>query len=281
MGSDKKMFSNNPFVELSTSISSDAIQAFIVLMVVLVIAGTLFDVIHKKSAKYFFENWRKSKTSAKKPLTGGDVASIAVKTLVVEIATSSEFCSTRRRIAHLLTMYGFVAHVAATVAMAVSGSESALWPVLWHLGALSVCVGGYWFWFFIRVDVSAEGNSPFRLIRADLFVISLIATTTFALLWSWNQGSGFGWICFALYLISALVLFGGVPWSKFSHMFFKPAAAMQKRITKADGSQENLPDVGDLADPELQAKFPDIPTYMGDKPPYMGLGIKRELPRHY
>ena len=31
----------------------------------------------------------------------------------------------------------------------------------------------------------------------------------------------------------------------------------------------------------LQAKYPDIPEYMGDKPPYMGLGIKRETPNHY
>lgn len=275
------MFSNNPFVELSASISSDAIQTFVVLMVVLVIAGTLFDVIHKKSAQYFFENWRKSKTRATKEVSGGDVASMAVQTLVVEVATSAEFCNPRRRIAHLLTMYGFIAHAVATFAMAVNGSESALWPVLWHLGALSVCVGGYWFWFFIRVDVSAEGNSPFRLVRADLFVLSLVGTTTFALLWSWTQGSGFGWICFGLYIVSALVLFGGVPWSKFAHMFFKPAAALQKKITKADGSQENLPDVGDLSDPALQAKFPDIPTYMGDNPPNMGLGIKREQPKHY
>ncbi|MFT5656966.1 MAG: hypothetical protein ACI9KN_000237 [Gammaproteobacteria bacterium] len=275
------MFSNNPFVELSASISADVIQAFVVLMIVLVIAGTLFDVIHKKSAQYFFENWRKSKTRATKPVSGGDVASMAVQTLVVEVATSAEFCNPRRRIAHLLTMYGFIAHAVATVAMAVSGSESALWPMLWQLGALSVCVGGYWFWFFIRVDVTAEGNSPFRLVRADLFVLSLVATTTFALLWSWTQGSSFGWICFLLYVVSALVLFGGVPWSKFAHMFFKPAAALQKKITRADGSQENLPDVGDLSDPALQAKFPDIPTYMGDKPPNMGLGIKREQPRHY
>ena len=34
--------------------------------------------------------------------------------------------------------------------------------------ALMVLVGGYWFWFFIRVDVSAEGHSPFRIVRADL-----------------------------------------------------------------------------------------------------------------
>ena len=30
-------------------------------MIVLVAAGTLFDIVHKGSAKYFFENWRKSK----------------------------------------------------------------------------------------------------------------------------------------------------------------------------------------------------------------------------
>jgi hypothetical protein len=42
-----------------------------------------------------------------------------------------------------------------------------------------------------------------------------------------------------------------------------------------------LPDLGDLSDPALQARYPDIPEYMGDKPGYMGLGIKRESPSHY
>ena len=49
----------------------------------------------------------------------------------------------------------------------------------------------------------------------------------------------------------------------------------------ADGSRENLPDDYDLADPAVQAKFPDIAEYMGTNPPDMGLGIKREAPRHY
>ena len=275
------MFSSNPFVELSASISPGVIQTFVAVMIILVIAGTLFDVIHKKSAQYFFENWKKSKTRGKRQVGDGEVMSLALETLVVEVATSAEFCNPHRRIAHLLTMYGFIAYCVATVAMVFGDGGSGLWPVLWHLGALAVCVGGYWFWFFIRVDVAAEGNSPFRIVRADMFVLSLLSTCTLALLWSWTQGSVFGWGCFALFVISTLVLFGGVPWSKFAHMFFKPAAALQKKITKADGSQENLPDVGDLTDPALQAKYPDIPTYMGEKPPNMGLGIKRELPRHY
>ena len=83
------------------------------------------------------------------------------------------------------------------------------------------------------------------------------------------------------FIISATVLFGGVYWSKFAHMFFKPAAAFNKRVIKADGSLENMPEPVDLTDPELQKKFPDIPEYMGSNPPNMGPGIKREQPQHY
>ena len=64
-------------------------------------------------------------------------------------------------------------------------------------------------------------------------------------------------------------------------MFFKPAAAYQKHVTRADGSRENLPADYDLTDPAVQAKFPDIPEYMGKNPAYMGHGIKRESPNHY
>jgi len=77
------------------------------------------------------------------------------------------------------------------------------------------------------------------------------------------------------------MLFCSVFWSKFAHMFFKPAAAYQKKLLKADGSYENLPELGDISDPDLQAKFPDIPEYMGDNPPNMGAGINREAPSHY
>ena len=53
------MFTANPFAELSASIPSVFIQTYIVIMILLVVCGTLFDIFHKKSAKYFFNNWRK------------------------------------------------------------------------------------------------------------------------------------------------------------------------------------------------------------------------------
>ena len=278
------MITTNPFAELSGFITPDAMQIYVVLMVILVVGGTVLDMIHKKSAQYFFENSKKAEKNAKRSVTSGEKVSLAVQTVASEVLTSSEFCNPQRRLSHLFTMYGFIIFVVATATLIFAYPTEAaagIWPMLWHLGAAMLCIGGYWFWFIIRVDVSAEGKPWYKLAKADIFIVSLLTTATFGLLWSFTQGSALGWLFFALFLISATTLFSTVMWSKFAHMFFKPAAAYQKKITKVDGSQENLPDLGELSDPALQARYPDIPEYMGTNPPNMGLGIKREAPHHY
>jgi hypothetical protein len=257
------MFTSNPFAVLSASISPAVMQTYIVIMIVLVAAGTLFDVVHKGSAKYFFQNWRKSKTRGAQPLGGGELVSIAVKTCVVDVLASGEFCNARRRLAHLLTMYGFVIYVVTTAVMVFAyptpaTPTPALLPQLWWLGGLMACFGGYWFWFFIRVDVLAEGNSPLRIVRADLFILSLLASVTLGLVWA-AAGGGTGAL-FGLYILATTVLFGSVPWSKFAHMFFKPAAAFEKRVSNAIGFRSNLPAPADK--PET-------------------FGIARGQPRHY
>ena len=88
-----------------------------ILMVLLVVGGTLFDIIHKRSARYFFDNWRASKSKARKQVAGGDMMSIAVQTAVHDVLASGEFCNARRRIAHLLGMYGFLIYVVTTAIM--------------------------------------------------------------------------------------------------------------------------------------------------------------------
>jgi hypothetical protein len=242
------MFTINPFAELSASISPTIMQTYIVVMILMVAGGTLFDIIHKKSAKYFFQNWRSAKNKGTRQVGGGEMVSLAVQTAVVDGLTSGEFCSAKRRIAHLLTMYGFVAYVVTTVIMVFgyptpATPAPAILPTLWTIGALMVCLGGYWFWFFIRVDVAAEGNSPFRLVRADLFVVSLLVSVTLGLIWAYAQAAGSSWtnVFLGAYLLATTVLFGSIPWSKFSHMFFKPAAAFQKRVEEANGFRSNLP----------------------------------------
>jgi hypothetical protein len=276
------MFTNNPFAALT--IAPALMQAYVVLMIALVAAGTLFDVVHKGSAKYFFENWRRSKSKGRQ-VGGGELVAIAIQTGVVDVLASGEFCNARRRVAHLLTMYGFILHVVATAVMVFSYPTPAtptppILPLAWWLGGLMVCVGGYWFWFFIRVDVAAEGNSPFRVMRADLFILALLAAVTLGLVWAFLQarGSAASGPVFGLYILATTVLFGSVPWSKFAHMFFKPAAAFEKRVSEADGTAENLP-TQTRDDPEQQKRH--SMELLRDAPMDMGLGIKREAPRHY
>jgi hypothetical protein len=242
------VFTINPFAQLSASISPTVMQTYIVIMIILVVGGTLFDIVHKKSAKYFFNNWRDVKSKGTRQVGAGEMVSLAVQTAVVEGLTSAEFCSAHRRIAHLLTMYGFLAYVVTTAIMVFwyptpATPTPAILPQLWTIGGLMVCLGGYWFWFFIRVDVAAEGNSPFRIVRADLFILSLLASVTLGLIWAYLQATGNSWttVFLGLYLMATTVLFGSVPWSKFSHMFFKPAAALQKRVEDANGTRRNLP----------------------------------------
>ncbi|MDP6786690.1 MAG: hypothetical protein QGI13_06125 [Rhodospirillales bacterium] len=242
------MFTNNPFAELSAFIPPTVTQTYIVVMILMVAGGTLFDTLHKKSATYFFRAWRNSKDKATRQLGGGEMASLAMRTVAIDVLASGEFCNVRRRIAHILTFYGFVAYIITTVIMVFlyptpATPAPAIVPALWNIGALMVLVGGYWFWFFIRVDVAHEGNSPFRLVRADLFVVSLLLSVTLGLIWEIAQATGAGaWtnLFLALYIFSTTVLFVSIPWSKFSHMFYKPAAAFEKRVVEANGSS-NLP----------------------------------------
>jgi len=266
------MFSINPFAGLAASIPPAVMQTYVVVMIVLVAAGTLFDIVHKGSAKYFFSNWRKPQK--KKEVGVGELVAIGVKTAVVDVLASGEFCNAKRRVAHLLTMYGFVLHVVSTVVMVFNLSVDSMWPHLWWIGGLMVLAGGYWFWFFIRADVAAEGNSPFRVMHADLFILSLLASVTLGLLWAYLQST----VLFVLYVIATTILFGSVPWSKFAHMFFKPAAAFEKRVSEANGTVQNLPTLS-RDDPEQRERH--SMELLRDAPMDMGLGIKREAPRHY
>ncbi len=282
------MITSNPFAELAAIIPPAAMQAYVILMFILVAGGTILDMMHKKSAQYFFENAKKAKKSAKRSVGAGEKGGLLLKTVAKEVLTSGEFANMKRRISHLFTMYGFIIFVVTTAILIFGYSTpdavapNAL-PMLWHLGAAMLCLGGYWFWFSIRVDVASEGVKWYQLNgRGDLFIVGLLGTATFALLWSFTMGSGMlNTLFFVLFIAFSTMLFGSVYWSKFAHMFFKPAAAFQKRIAKADGSRENLPVIYDLTDPAVQAKFPDIPEYMGKNPAYMGPGIKREAPNHY
>jgi len=266
------LITNNPFSALSETIPAITIQVFVIVMALLVILGTLLDIIHKKNVKYFFENAKKAKKFAKKTLTVGEKTSVVFKTIASDIATTSELGAGKRRVAHLLGMYGTILFWVGSVIMifcysSPSSNTPIIWPVIWHVGASMTVLGGCWFWFFLRVDVYSEAQPWYRIIKADLFVLALIATSLFGLIWSYLQSLNLNdrWddkVFLFFYVVSNLVLFGGVYWSKFAHMFYKPGAAIQKNLAEADGSRDNLPPPADA-------------------PEKYGLGIKREAPKHY
>ena len=266
------MITNNPFAILSETVAPIIMQGFLFAMIFLVILGTLVDIIHKKNVKYFFENAKKAKKFATRELGTAERASVIAKTVVYDIGTTSELGAGKRRVAHLLGMYGTILFwiAAAVMIFCYSSSTSttpSVWPIVWHVGAIMTVLGGCWFWFFLRVDVYSEAQPWYRIIKADLFVLALIATSLFGLIWSYLQFLNLNdrWddkVFLVLYVVSNLILFGGVYWSKFAHMFYKPGAAIQKNLAEADGSRDNLP-------PEA------------DAPEKFGLGIKREEPKHY
>ena len=264
------MFNINPFADLAQSIPSILMQTFVLLMFLLIALGTIFDIIHKKNVKYFFENAKKAKKNAKIELSTSKKTSVILKTVTNEILTTSELGRGKRRIAHLLGMYGTILFWVTSIIMIFFYSETnsitpSIYPVLWHLGAVMTCLGGYWFWFFLRVDVSAEAYPWYRIIQADLFVLSLVISATFGIIWSFLQSANilfFDTLLFVLFCLSNIVLFGGIYWAKFAHMFYKPGAAIQRNLAEADGSRDNLPEPS-------------------NKPKQFGLGIKREAPKHY
>ncbi len=239
------MFTNNPFAALTDFLPPLVMQVYIVLMTLAVVGGTLFDVVHKGSAKFFARRRAKSDAAATRRVSGGETASLAMKT-IAEAAVSGEFCKWPRRLSHLLMMYGFFLYLITTVVMIFAYSAGAptptVLPTLWTIGALMILAGGLWFFFFLRVNVAYDGASPFHLGRADLFVGSLLVSIAFALLWHFMQTT-YGHatstrILFGLYIFFTTLLFVSVPWSKFAHMFFKPAVAFQRRVEEANGSSD-------------------------------------------
>jgi hypothetical protein len=212
-------------------------------MILAVALGTVFDLLHKRSAKFFVQDWEKSRTAATRQLGAGDLAAIAAKTLTHDIATFGEFCNTQRRISHVLMFYGFVTYLVTTVVLIfcypAEAHPPAILPLLWNIGALMTLIGGYWFFFLLRANVVHDGQPVFRLVRADLFIVTLLASVTFALVFeiAAMTGNTAATAVFAsLYILFTTLLFVTVPWSKFAHMFYKPVVAYQKRIEEADGS---------------------------------------------
>ncbi len=277
---------------LAEGISYENMQMYVIIMIALVVVMTVLDLLHKKSATYFFNAAEKAdkdlaagdapcslgkEEGRLKMLSTGDKVNILASTIAVDVATAGEFSNGLRRLVHILTMWGFIFFNASTAIIIFGAQETQILAQVWNVGAIMLFIGTFWYWFGFKVDSQAEGHSWTRIIlKRDMFSLSLMATSVTALGWS-IYGGGTG-VWFILVLFATTSLFGGVYWSKFSHMFFKPVAAYNKRIIKANGTNENLPH--ETRDDVWQQNRHSM-ELLKDAPMDMGLGIKREAPKHY
>ena len=119
-------------------------QGYVILMVLAVVAGTLFDLLHDKKLAFFLQERCRTQAAAKQPLGAADKAAIAATTLVKDIATFGEFCN---QISHCLMFYGFVSYLVTSVVMGFAYPTEphppVVLPLLWNVGALMTLVGGY------------------------------------------------------------------------------------------------------------------------------------------
>ncbi len=243
------MFTSNPFADLTAFLPPLAMQIYIILMILAVVIGTVSDMIHKSSGKYFSQRQKESKAKATRELSASDKASLALKTLAVDVASAGEFCNPQRRISHMLMFYGFIFYLATTVIM-IFGYPThdtlvpAIIPLLWNIGVIMLLIGGYWFFFLLRVNVVRDGQPVFRLVLADLFIVALLLSVSFAFIWEIVQAMGSPLatrITFGFYILFTTLLFVTVRWSKLAHMFFKPMMAFQRRVEEANGSSDLPP----------------------------------------
>ncbi|EEZ80740.1 MAG: adenylylsulfate reductase [Candidatus Thioglobus sp.] len=267
-------------------------QTYVTVMIALVIVMTIADLLHKKSATYFFQAAEKAdellaageaessignETGRLKQLSTGDKVNALVATVAIDVATAGEFSNGPRRLVHIFTMWGFVLFVAATAIIIYGEAENAMSATAWNIGAIMLLVGSWGYWFAFKVDCQSEAQSYFQIdLRKDIFSLGLMGTSLATLGWEIYGGGTGTW--FTLVLISTTALFGSVYWSKFSHMFFKPAAAYNKRIIEANGTNENLPH--ETRDDEWQKNRHSM-ELLKDAPMDMGLGIKRSKPENY
>ena len=61
---DNLMFTSNPFADLTVFLSPNTLQIYLVLMILAVAIGTLYDMLHKSSARFFLQRVEKSKVAA-------------------------------------------------------------------------------------------------------------------------------------------------------------------------------------------------------------------------
>ena len=111
------MLELNPFSVLAESMSPLIMQGFILTMIAMIAIGTIVQMVHHKNITYFFNNAKKAKLQATREIGTGEKVSIIAKTVVHDIGTTAELGFGKRRLSHVMGMYGTIIFWVSTVVL--------------------------------------------------------------------------------------------------------------------------------------------------------------------
>lgn len=237
-------------VDLGTVFTPLDFRLFVAIIVIGAVGGIAYDAIgRKKIAAYRYEiEWKRGYGRGNP--TGESGAHVFLRVLFGNILSSGEIAScndrhldSARRGAHILLFYGLILAVISMLGRAAffptlnAYPISNPWVLATEVGYAMFLAGGLSMLFF-RVNVRSEMNSMGHTIRADMFILSMVAASImqfilFAADWSGSTIAAHA----ALYIFIPVTAFPflSMAWSKFPHIVYKPAFALRRELDEAMG----------------------------------------------
>ncbi|MEM3670602.1 MAG: hypothetical protein QW767_02535 [Thermoprotei archaeon] len=223
-------------------------RVFVLVIFLGMLAGLFYDSLAGGKLAFFRQerSWRQTMFGGKTEITNGKL-SVVAKSVATDVAGAAPLlsCGSRytRWLSHVLMEWGFIITVVYTVVrfFAYPGfapfALSAPGQVALTLGYILMLAGCVMF-LFQRVNVSKEGKRLFTYSAGDRFAFGVFAYSLTGLVYEsvyTTTATAFMYFWLALYLLATAYLFLTVPWTKFSHMFYKAVYNVQHRLDAGSG----------------------------------------------
>jgi hypothetical protein len=238
-------------VNINMFLPASYFRLYVLILVLGAVLGILYDAVGRGKLKaYRHEREWKRSFGGTAGETHASHASVITRVLIRNILFSGEIASCReanidrpRRAAHLLLFWGFIISALSMLLKAFVYPTLNASPltnpleISTNTGNAMLLLGGL-LMLFMRVNVRSEKDSMFRLIRADMFLFSVILAIIFQFILEFVDLSGSllaTEIVLILYLPVTAFPFLSMAWSKFPHIVYKPIYAMHREIDAADG----------------------------------------------
>jgi hypothetical protein len=237
---------------LANSVFHDPLdfRVFVLVMFVGMVIGLAYDALAGGKLAFFRQerSWRRtmyggsSTASSPRP-------SVVASSVVRDVAGAAPLlgCGSKysRWASHILMEWGFLITVIYTAARFFAYPAFAPFALdspaqLALTAGYAMMVVGCAMFLFQRVNVSKEGRRAFTYSSGDRFATGVFAYSATGLIYEfayvgWASAGGQVYFWFGVYLAATAYLFLTIPWTKFSHVFYKAVYNVQRRLDEQAG----------------------------------------------